>query len=171
MQESAKAALSWVRANCSPWGIKAEFFKENDIHIHVPEGAVSKDGPSAGVTLATALVSAITGIAVRQTVAMTGEITLRGRILPIGGVKEKLLAAYRAGISTVLLPKENEKDLEDVPPVVLQKLKVQHISDVREALRLALSAPLPAEMAEVYAAEELAAPAQFPKPTDVYRRA
>ena len=106
MQESAKAALSWVRAHCDPWGIPADFFKQNDIHIHVPEGAVPKDGPSAGVTLVTALVSALTSIPVRQNVAMTGEITLRGRVLPIGGLKEKLMAAYRAGVRTVLTPRK-----------------------------------------------------------------
>ncbi len=143
MQESARAALSWVRAHASAWGIHADFFKQNDIHIHVPEGAVPKDGPSAGVTLTTALVSALTSITVRQNVAMTGEITLRGRVLPIGGVKEKLLAAYRAGIQIVLIPKENEKDLEDIPAHVLQKLHVKPISDVEEALAIALTASLP----------------------------
>lgn len=142
MQESARAALSWVRAHCHAWGINAEFFKQNDIHIHVPEGAVPKDGPSAGVTLATALVSALTAVPVKQNVAMTGEITLRGRVLPIGGVKEKLLAAYRAGISMVLIPKENEKDLEEIPASVLQKLNVQTVSDIDEVLRFALAGEL-----------------------------
>ncbi len=145
MQESAKAALSWVRAHCDVWGIDAEFFKQNDIHIHVPEGAVPKDGPSAGVTLCTALVSALTAIPVKQNVAMTGEITLRGRVLPIGGVKEKLLAAYRAGIHTVLLPKENEKDLEEIPANVLDKLNVQLISDIEEVLSTALARALPSQ--------------------------
>lgn len=143
MQESAKAALSWVRAHADDWGVHSDFFKQNDIHIHVPEGAVPKDGPSAGVTMATALVSALTEIPVKQSVAMTGEITLRGRVLPIGGVKEKLLAAYRAGIPLVLLPTENEKDLEEIPAGVLDKVKVQPISDIREVLEAALLSPLP----------------------------
>ncbi|MEG0048039.1 MAG: endopeptidase La [Clostridia bacterium] len=138
MQESAKAALSWVRAHCEPWGISAEFFKNNDIHIHVPEGAVPKDGPSAGVTLITALVSALTSVPVRQSVAMTGEITLRGRVLPIGGLKEKLMAAYRGDIKTVLVPKENQKDLEEIPPNVLARLKIIPVSDVSEVLKAAL---------------------------------
>lgn len=148
MQESARAALSWVRAHCYAWGINAEFFKQNDIHIHVPEGAVPKDGPSAGVTLATALVSALTAVPVKQKVAMTGEITLRGRVLPIGGVKEKLLGAYRAGISMVLIPKENEKDLEEIPASVLQKLNVQTVSDIDEVLRFALAGELPDKQAD-----------------------
>lgn len=143
MQESAKAALSWVRTHSAGWGIHPDFFKQNDIHIHVPEGAVPKDGPSAGVTLATALVSALTAIPVKQSVAMTGEITLRGRVLPIGGVKEKLLAAYRAGIPLVLIPKDNEKDLEEIPAGVLDKVKVLTISDIEEVLQTALVSPLP----------------------------
>ncbi len=138
MQESAKAALSWVRAHCEPWGIPASFFKEHDIHIHVPEGAVPKDGPSAGVTLITALVSALTAIPVKQSVAMTGEITLRGRVLPIGGLKEKLMAAYRAGITHVLIPKENLKDLEDVAPEVRSAIHIQPVEDVQQVLKAAL---------------------------------
>ena len=155
MQESAKAALSWVRAHSEPWGVNAEFYKLHDIHIHVPEGAVPKDGPSAGVAMITALVSALTGNPVRQDVAMTGEITLRGRVLPIGGLKEKLLAAYRAGIKLVLVPLENAKDLEDVPANVLEKVRVVMVSFVEEVLAQALQKPLalpapvqvPAEMA------------------------
>lgn len=138
MQESAKAALSWVRAHCEPWGIPAEFFKQHDIHIHVPEGAVPKDGPSAGVTLITALVSTLTSIPVKQSVAMTGEITLRGRVLPIGGLKEKLMAAYRAGVKTVLIPRENVKDLEDVDAVILDRVEIKPVSDVSEVIRTAL---------------------------------
>lgn len=144
MQESAKAALSWVRAHCAAWGVDAEFFRKHDIHIHVPEGAVPKDGPSAGVTLATALVSALTATPVRQDIAMTGEMTLRGRVLPIGGVKEKLLAAYRAGIRLVLLPKENAKDLEEIPRNVLQKVNVEPVTDIEQVLSAALISPLPA---------------------------
>jgi len=138
MQESAKAALSWVRAHCEPWGISAEFFKQHDIHIHVPEGAVPKDGPSAGVTLITALVSALTSVPVRQSVAMTGEITLRGRVLPIGGLKEKLMAAYRAGVKCVLIPKENLKDLEDVDKAILSRMEIKPVTDASEVIRTAL---------------------------------
>ena len=143
MQESAKAALSWVRSHCTPWGVSEEFFRKHDIHIHVPEGAVPKDGPSAGVTLTTALVSALLSIPVHQNVAMTGEVTLRGRVLPIGGLKEKLMAAYRSGIKTVLIPKENVKDLEDVAQVVLDKLTIQPVDDVEQVLAVALTANLP----------------------------
>ncbi len=138
MQESAKAALSWVRAHCEPWGIPAEFFKQHDIHIHVPEGAVPKDGPSAGVTLITALVSALTSVPVKQSVAMTGEITLRGRVLPIGGLKEKLMAAYRAGVKTVLIPHENLKDLEDVDQEILSRIVIKPVRDATEVIRAAL---------------------------------
>ncbi|MBE5801896.1 MAG: endopeptidase La [Clostridiales bacterium] len=143
MQESAKAALSWVRAHCTPWGINAEFFRKHDIHIHVPEGAVPKDGPSAGITLTTALVSALTSIPVKQSVAMTGEVTLRGRVLPIGGLKEKLMAAYRAGVKMVLVPRENMKDLEELPQNVLEKVKVKPVDDVKQVLAQALVNPLP----------------------------
>ena len=142
MQESAKAALSWVRAHSDAWGITSDFYKQHDIHIHVPEGAVPKDGPSAGVAMITALTSALTNIPVRQDVAMTGEITLRGRVLPIGGLKEKLLAAYRAGLQLALIPKENAKDLEDVPGNVLEKLRVITVEHVDEVLAQALVSPL-----------------------------
>ena len=145
MKESAMAALSWVRAHAREFELQPEFHKNLDIHIHVPEGAVPKDGPSAGVTMATALVSALTGRKVRQDVAMTGEITLRGRVLPIGGVKEKLLAAYRAGIKTILLPKENKKDLEDVPGHVLQEFEIIFTETIEDVLQTAL---LPKEAVE-----------------------
>ncbi len=148
MQESAKAALSWVRAHAAAWGIEAEFFRKHDIHIHVPEGAVPKDGPSAGVTLTTALVSALLNIPVRQSVAMTGEVTLRGRVLPIGGLKEKLMAAYRAGVQTVLIPRENMKDLEDVAQVVKDKLTIKPMDDVAQVLAIALAASLPEKEAK-----------------------
>ena len=138
MKESARAALSWVRAHAEEFHLDQDFHKNLDIHIHVPEGAVPKDGPSAGVTMATALVSALTGRKVRQDVAMTGEITLRGRVLPIGGVKEKLLAAYRAGIKTILLPKENQKDLEDVPPHVLAQFQIIPAESIADVLAVAL---------------------------------
>ncbi|MBR0407177.1 MAG: endopeptidase La [Clostridia bacterium] len=140
MKESAMAALSWVRAHAKEFELQPEFYKNLDIHIHVPEGAVPKDGPSAGVTMATALVSALTGRKVRQDVAMTGEITLRGRVLPIGGVKEKLLAAYRAGIKTILLPKENQKDLEDVPEHVRKEFEIVLTENIEDVLKVALMA-------------------------------
>ena len=139
MKESAEAAFSWVRAHSEQLRLKDDFYKDRDIHIHVPEGAVPKDGPSAGVTMATALTSALTGIPVRQDVAMTGEITLRGRVLPIGGLKEKTLAAYRAGITTLLIPRENVKDLEEIPPHVLSRFRVVAAETIDEVLETALT--------------------------------
>ncbi|MBR2942355.1 MAG: endopeptidase La, partial [Clostridia bacterium] len=164
MKESARAAKSYVRAHAYELGVDPEFYKKLDIHIHVPEGAVPKDGPSAGVTMTTALVSALTGIAVRQNVAMTGEITLRGRVLPIGGLKEKLLAAHRAGIDTVLIPKENVKDLEEVPKNVLEAIKIIPASEVGTVLRTALceipkAKPAAKEDMQKHSAEVLPAPA------------
>ncbi len=138
MKESAEAAFTWVRAHSAELGLKDDFYKEKDIHIHVPEGAVPKDGPSAGVTMTTALTSVLTGIPVRQDVAMTGEITLRGRVLPIGGLKEKTLAAYRAGIKTLLIPKENVKDLEEIPPHVLSQFRVVAAETIEDVLTTAL---------------------------------
>ena len=138
MKESARAALSWVRAHAAEYELQPDFHKNIDIHIHVPEGAVPKDGPSAGVTMATALVSALTERPVRQDVAMTGEITLRGRVLPIGGVKEKMLAAYRAGIKTLLLPMENQKDLEEIPERVRNTFSVHFMENIEDVLKIAL---------------------------------
>ena len=138
MKESAEAAFTWVRAHSAELGLKDDFYKDKDIHIHVPEGAVPKDGPSAGVTMVTALTSVLTGIPVRQDVAMTGEITLRGRVLPIGGLKEKTLAAYRAGIRTLLIPKENVKDLEEIPPHVLSQFRVVAAETIDDVLTTAL---------------------------------
>ncbi len=150
MQESAHAALSYVRSRAEQLGIVPGFNRRTDIHIHVPEGAIPKDGPSAGITIATALVSALTKIPVRREVAMTGEITLRGKVLPIGGVKEKLLAAHRIGMTTIVLPRENEKDLADIPKVVLDAVAVELVEHVDEVLKIALArpAPPPAEAAE-----------------------
>ena len=141
MQESAHAAMSYVRSRAEELGIPRDFNRRLDVHIHVPEGAIPKDGPSAGITMCTALVSALTRMPVRRDVAMTGEITLRGKVLPIGGVKEKLLAAHRIGVTTVILPRENEKDLADVPKNVLDGLSVQLVDHIDEVLKLALLPP------------------------------
>jgi ATP-dependent Lon protease len=143
MQESAQAAMSWVRSKAADLGIPPDFNRRTDIHVHIPEGAIPKDGPSAGITLATALVSALTRVPARRDVAMTGEITLRGKVLPIGGVKEKLLAAHRAGVTTILLPKDNEKDLSDIPKNVLDTMSVHLVETMDEVLRTALEGPLP----------------------------
>jgi ATP-dependent Lon protease len=138
MKESAQAALSYVRSKAHDLGIQDDVFAKSDIHLHVPSGAVPKDGPSAGVTMATALVSLLTNKPVRATVGMTGEITLRGQVLPIGGVKEKVLAAHRAGLDTVILPKRNEADLEDVPEDVRKEMKFVLVETVEEVLAAAL---------------------------------
>jgi ATP-dependent Lon protease len=141
MKESAWAALSYVRANAKALGLKEDFFARSDIHLHVPAGATPKDGPSAGVTMATALASLISGRPVRSDVGMTGEITLRGQVLPIGGLKEKVLAAHRAGLKTIILPKRNEKDLDDVPEEVRQSLKFVFADKIEDVLRAALEPP------------------------------
>ena len=138
MQESARAAYSYVRANADKYGIKDEFYKNKDIHIHVPEGAVPKDGPSAGVTMVTALVSALSGKKVKGNIAMTGEVTLTGRVLPIGGLKEKSLAAYRAGVDTIIIPKENAKDVEKIPESIKEKIKIIEAEEVGIVLKNAL---------------------------------
>ncbi len=155
MSESIQAALSYVKARAPSYGIKPSLFARKDIHIHLPEGAVPKDGPSAGVGMVTAMVSTLTGVAVRRDVAMTGEVTLRGRVLPIGGLKEKLLAALRGGITTVLIPHENEKDLAEIPANIRDGLKIIPVRHVDEVLALALTEPLtPIDWTE---ADELAA--------------
>ncbi len=138
MQESAKAALSYVRTRAAYLNIPENFYKNTDIHIHVPEGAIPKDGPSAGITMAISIISALSKVPVRKDVAMTGEITLRGKVLPIGGLKEKLIAAYRAGIKKVIIPKENEKDLRDVPKKVLKNIKIILVEHMDEVIREAL---------------------------------
>ncbi|MEP0762662.1 MAG: endopeptidase La [Chloroflexota bacterium] len=141
MQESARAALSYIRSKASDFGLRPDYFDKHDIHLHVPAGAVPKDGPSAGVTMATALMSLITGRPVRRNVAMTGEITLRGQVLPVGGIKAKVLAAHRAGLDTVILPRRNEPDVEDVPEEVRQAMTFIFVDDVTAALEAALTPP------------------------------
>lgn len=141
MQESGQAAMSYVRSIAKQLGLSSDFFQTHDIHVHVPEGATPKDGPSAGITLATAITSALTGVPVKRNVAMTGEITLRGRVLPIGGLKEKLLAAHRGGVTEVLIPKDNEKDLRDVPARVREELQITIVETMDEVLRHALAKP------------------------------
>jgi ATP-dependent Lon protease len=156
MQESVQAAYSYIRSRAVQFGIKPPYFDKRDIHVHVPEGATPKDGPSAGIAMATSIVSAITGIPIRRDIAMTGEITLRGRVLPIGGLKEKLLAALRAGITTVIIPKDNEKDLIEIPANVKKGLTIIPVSHVDEVIAQALSRkPVPIDWEE--APDEIAA--------------
>jgi ATP-dependent Lon protease len=138
MQESARTALSYIRSKAVELGIDPKFFESRDIHLHVPAGAVPKDGPSAGVTMAVALASLITGRPVRSNVAMTGEITLRGQVLPVGGIKDKVLAAHRLGVDTVIIPKKNENDIEDVPEEVRKALKFVLAEKVDDVLNAAL---------------------------------
>jgi len=145
MQESAQAAMSYLRSRAGTFGLSNDFQNKVDVHVHFPEGAIPKDGPSAGITMATAMASALLRIPVRQTIAMTGEVTLRGRVLPIGGLKEKILAAHRAGVTTVLVPEENRKDLKDVPDAVLEQLTVIGVKHMDEVLRYALAHPQPDE--------------------------
>jgi ATP-dependent Lon protease len=159
MQESIQAAWSFIRARAPIYGVKPSLFARKDLHIHLPEGAVPKDGPSAGIGMVTAMISTLTGIPVRREVAMTGEVTLRGRVLPIGGLKEKLLAALRGGIATVLIPKENEKDLADIPANILEGLEIVPVAHVDEVLARALAQPVvPIEWTE---ADELATEPQI----------
>ena len=163
MQESIQAAMTVVRSRAEALGIDPDFHQKNDVHIHVPEGATPKDGPSAGVAMCTALVSALTNVAVRSNVAMTGEITLRGEVLPIGGLKEKLLAAHRGGIQTVLIPYENERDLVEIPKNIKQSLEIRPVRWIDEVLEYALCEnpvvqAAPEETAVEVAAEKEKAP-------------
>jgi len=161
MSESIQAAFSFVKARSPAYGIKPSVFQRKDVHIHLPEGAVPKDGPSAGIGMVTSIVSTLTGIPVRSDVAMTGEVTLRGRVLPIGGLKEKLLAALRGGIKIVLIPEENRKDLAEIPDNVKQGLEIICVSHVDEVLALALTQPI--EAIEWTEADELATHAVAPQ--------
>jgi ATP-dependent Lon protease len=149
MQESARAALSYVRSRAAVFGLPRYFYDKIDIHVHVPEGAIPKDGPSAGITMATSMVSALTGIPIDKHIAMTGEITLRGNVLPIGGLKEKALAAHRGGIKRVLLPKENENDIEEIPATVRNELELIPVSHVDEVLFEALRCRSPQDFASM----------------------
>src|ERR1035441_1955494 len=138
MQESAQAAMSYIRSRALSLGLARDFYRSLDVHIHVPEGAIPKDGPSAGITLATTICSALTRIPVRGDVAMTGEITLRGKVLGIGGLKEKLMAAHRHGILEIIVPRENEKDLPDIPDAIKQTIKLRFVDSMDEVLKIAL---------------------------------
>ena len=150
MQESVKAAKSFVRSKCLEYGIIPPIFEKKDFHIHVPEGATPKDGPSAGVGMVTSIVSSITNIPVRKDLAMTGEVTLTGQVLQIGGLKEKLLAAHRAGIKEVLIPKENEKDLVDMPKKITEDIKITPVEHADQVIKIALTKELkPTEWVEV----------------------
>ena len=151
MQESAQAAMSYVRSRAHAFGIPKDFYQKLDLHIHVPEGAIPKDGPSAGITMATSIVSGLTQIPVRSDVAMTGEITLRGKVLPIGGIKEKLLAAHRAGIHTIIIPNDNEKDLADIPESILAEMTIHPVGNMDEVLKIALTQePTPLDESEAF---------------------
>jgi len=162
MKESVQAAESYVKSRSTAFGIKPTVFERRDIHVHVPEGATPKDGPSAGVAMVTSIVSVLTGIPIRRDLAMTGEITLRGRVLPIGGLKEKLLAALRGGLKTVLIPKENEKDLAEIPDNVKKGMEIVPVDSMDTLLQHALVKPLvPIEWTE-----ESAAPAVLPPPAE-----
>ena len=138
MQESAQAAMTYIRSRADSLGLEKDFYQKLDVHIHVPEGAIPKDGPSAGITIATAIASALLKVPARNDIAMTGEITLLGKVLPIGGLKEKLLAAHRSEIPNVIIPKENEKDLKDIPAQILKKVKITLVEHVDEVLAMAL---------------------------------
>jgi ATP-dependent Lon protease len=139
MQESGKAALTYARSRATKFKIDNKFYENCDIHVHIPDGAIPKDGPSAGITMATSLISSLTEIPIRKDVAMTGEITLRGRVLPVGGLKEKILAAYQSGIKTIIIPQDNIKNLEDLPNDIRKRLKIIMVNNLDEVLKNALT--------------------------------
>jgi len=170
MQESAQAALSYIRSRAHQLGLGKDFYRNVDIHVHVPEGAIPKDGPSAGITLATGLASALTGIKVRRDIAMTGEITLRGKVLPIGGLKEKLLAAHRAGIFEAILPDENKKDLADLPELLKTSMKLHFVEDMDQVLQIALEGKLPELKSEQPEALNQVIPSNIELPQPVARQ-
>jgi ATP-dependent Lon protease len=169
MTESIQAAMTVVRSRAKILGVEEDFHQKFDVHVHVPEGATPKDGPSAGVGMCTALVSALTNVPVKSEVAMTGEITLRGEVLPIGGLKEKLLAAHRGGITTVLIPQENEKDLAEIPKNIKDKLAIVPVKWIDQVLEIALQhMPVPEAQGEQNKAES-SSPKKEQKPADVVR--
>jgi ATP-dependent Lon protease len=143
MKESATAALSFIRSNSKSLGVDEEFFENHDLHIHVPAGAIPKDGPSAGVTMMTAITSLLMNKTINKDLAMTGEITLRGQVLPVGGIKEKVLAAHRAGIKTIILPDWNRKDLEDIPPKVQKDIRFHFVDKMQDVIKIALNSQKP----------------------------